>query len=287
MSKANPWSKKKKGVVIGLSVFFGLIVAAIAAFCIYYFVVLKFNEVRLPIEVKDSNYIDCESTRIPLDIEDVGTGIASLVSVKDLGRLYTTSDGQGLACKDGEYKLKAVASPLCDRGIFYDIPSNPVVMVVRDGQITNYEDCRIILTKADMSKVTDEQINYAAEVARGCPDKESVVDKYVKKTKEVRDAAKGINITVTQDGSEQVTLTGTIKVVEYPHAQQMMEFRHIILSSPIKITYNGVTKEVTELEVGGSPYTSMSDGQSVTITGKIYPGNLDYSHSAEFIIEAG
>lgn len=63
-------------------------------------------------------------------------------------------------------------------------------MTLKDGKFENYEDTKIEFKTADLEKVTDKQIEIAAEFAKYDNEGEVDIDECVKNTKEARDKAK-------------------------------------------------------------------------------------------------
>ena len=62
-------------------------------------------------------------------------------------------------------------------------------MTLKDGKFEDFDEKKVEFKDADMTKVTDAQINAAAEVAKFDPENDKDIDTYIQNTKNVRDKA--------------------------------------------------------------------------------------------------
>ena len=62
-------------------------------------------------------------------------------------------------------------------------------MTLKDGKFEDFDEKKVEFKDADMTKVTDAQINAAAEVAKFDPENSKNIDSYVQNTKNARDKA--------------------------------------------------------------------------------------------------
>lgn len=262
-----------------------LLVALVA--CLIVFFVVN-NKVSANINLVIANYSDAKCTRIPVNVE--GNNVDET--------MFVNARGEGLQLKNGEYELSFPSSPLSEEGKFWAPPTSKIKMTLKDGRFEEFNENKIEFKDADIMQVTDAQISAAAEVAKFDPENSKDIDTYVLNTKKARDKAiqdaeaqrkateaekaQALTFTVTRDQFANATLSGTVKDIEFPHAQRMMTYKHLVLDSPITVTYKGKTQQVTELELMGN-FLSYTNGTHVSLTGRIIPGDLDYVHSADFI----
>jgi hypothetical protein len=136
------------------------------------------GKVSVPVHVVAPNYTS-GATRIPLRVQgtsDAGDAVDETV--------YVDGDDASISVAPGTYQLTVVASPILEDGSLYELPADPVELVVPDsskgqsdggsssgGSSDASSSPTITLTPvSDASQVTDEQIEAARQAAAADPE---------------------------------------------------------------------------------------------------------------------
>ena len=136
------------------------------------------GKVSVPVHVVAPNYTS-GATRIPLRVQgtsDAGDAVDETV--------YVGGDDASISVAPGTYQLTVVASPILEDGSLYELPADPVELVVPDsskgksdggssdgGSSDDSSTPTITLTPvSDASQVTDEQIEAARKAAAADPE---------------------------------------------------------------------------------------------------------------------
>ena len=91
-------------------------------------------------------------------------------------------------------------------------------MTLKDGKFENYEDTKIEFKTADLEKVTDKQIEIAAEFAKYDNEGEVDIDACVNNTKEARDkAVKEDSFNKKKDQLKYTFVSGDYASVDNPN----------------------------------------------------------------------
>lgn len=177
-SSQNNNAKNHKNLIITLSIIGGVLLLALISFLVIFFVMN--TKVSAKVNLIISDYSDFNCTRIPVNV--VGNKVDET--------MYINENGEGLELKSGEYELSFPASPLSENGSFWINPTEKFTMTLKDGQFQDFDNNKIEFNAADISTVTDQQINIAAEFAKHDQESDKDIDKYVSNTKSARDKAK-------------------------------------------------------------------------------------------------
>lgn len=164
-------NKGKKGLLIGVCIGIGVLLVA-AIICVI--VLINANKavsVKFNLNVKD--YSDVTCTKIPVEVSG---------SDDYKNTFFINSNGDGAELRPGKYTIRYIASPLREDGKFYSVPKDTRDFEVRSNGNNEMFFDNFGIGFADITTVSDSDINYAATVAKQCEDQANKVDNYANAT---------------------------------------------------------------------------------------------------------
>lgn len=169
--------------VAGIGVWYGVTTAQQAAHAAYE-LAHRTYDVRIPVDAP--GYTE-RATRIPLQVK--GTDVDGNAVDQTA---YVDGTGVGLQLMQGSYQVSATTSPILADGSLYTVPDTEVDVTIQadeDGDATPQVEGSLQYVAADMSQVTDQEIEAARTVAQADDQSSDRVTSLAQKATELREAA--------------------------------------------------------------------------------------------------